>query len=82
VEDAPREVCWLFKNAGGEADIRPCHAVLVELARAFDSPAEVEAVVAALAPKYADDPHLGPDSATAVREVVAELFAEGSLRPA
>lgn len=76
----PGEVSWLFKRDLGSAEVKACHAVLADLARAFDRPADVEAVVAEAAAKHRDDPQLGPDVATTVREVVDELFAEGSLR--
>jgi len=36
--------------------------------------------VAAVAAKHQADERLGPDVPTAVREVVGELFREGSLR--
>jgi len=77
---APGEVSWLFKHELGVAAVTPCHPVLADLARAFDQLAEVAAVVAEAAAKHQADERLGPDVATAVREVVAELFAEGSLR--
>ncbi|HEY8208652.1 MAG TPA: hypothetical protein VIG99_14275 [Myxococcaceae bacterium] len=76
----PGEVCWMFKRNLGSAEVKPCHPVLADLARAFDGPAEVEAAVAEAVAKHRDDPRLGPDVAVAVREVVDELFAEGSLR--
>ena len=77
---APGEVSWLFKHESGGAAVAPCHPVLAGVARAFDQPAEVEAVIAEVAAKHQADERLGPDVTTAVREVVAELFAEGSLR--
>ena len=77
----PGEVCWMFKRDPTGAAITACHPLLPDLARAFDRPAAVAEVVAELAAKHRDDPRLGPDVATAVREVVGDLFAEGSLRP-
>src|SRR6185369_14622958 len=77
---APGEVSWLFKREPGGAVVTACHPVLADLARAFDRPAEVEAVVAEAAAKHQADERLGPDVPAAVREVVGELFTEGSLR--
>jgi len=77
---APGEVSWLYKHKDCAAEITPCHPVLADLARAFDQPAEVEPVVAAVAAKHQVDERLGPDVPAAVREVVGELFREGSLR--
>lgn len=77
---APAELSWLFKHERGAAAIAPCHPVLADLARAFDQPAEVAAVVAEVAAKHQADERFAPDVPTAVREVVGELFAEGSLR--
>lgn len=76
----PGEVSWTFKRDLGDAQVKACHPLLADLARAFDRPAEVEAVVAEAAAKHREDQRLGPDVAAAVREVVDELFAEGSLR--
>ncbi|HVE83040.1 MAG TPA: hypothetical protein VND93_09350 [Myxococcales bacterium] len=79
---APGEVCWMFKGQSGGAAVTPCHPLLADVARAFDPPAEVASVVAKLTARHQADPHLGPDVEGAVREVIGELFAEGSLRSA
>lgn len=75
------EVWWVFTSEQGVAKEVPCLPVLVELARAFDFPAPVAEVVAAVAARHQGDPGLGPDVAGAVRQEVGQLFAEGSLRP-
>jgi hypothetical protein len=77
----PGEVCWIFKRGPGGVEVTPCHPLLHGVARAFDRPCAVEEVVAASAAKHRGDPRLGPDTAGTVREVVGELFAEGSLGP-
>jgi hypothetical protein len=76
------DVSWTFRRERGAAgpEDEPCHAVLADLARAFDQAAEVERVVAEVATKHERDERLGPDVPAAVRELVGELFAEGSLR--
>lgn len=75
------EVSWVFKRHLGSAEVTPCHPLLADLARSFDAPSPVEDAIAAAATRHQADERLGPDVAGAVREVVAELYAEGSLQP-